>query len=87
MAWQCLTKDNSILKSHRLRSVLLSRPAAVHICGEAESAASCGRVGAAGGQSSEIEMLKHKLAAVTESRAAEINEDNIRLINQLSEVL
>ena len=38
------------------------------------------------GQASEVERLKRQLAAVMESRAAEINEDNIRLINQLSEV-
>ena len=39
-----------------------------------------------GGQASEVERLQRQLAAVMESRAAEINDDNIRLVNHLSEV-
>ena len=33
-----------------------------------------------------MERLQRELAAVKESRAADINEDNIRLVNQLTEV-
>ena len=38
------------------------------------------------GQASEVERLQRELAALKESRAADINEDNIRLIGQLTEV-
>ncbi|KAK9795919.1 hypothetical protein WJX73_003637 [Symbiochloris irregularis] len=37
------------------------------------------------GATGDVDQLRRQVAALTESRAAEINEDNIRLINQLSE--
>ena len=38
------------------------------------------------GQASEVERLQRELTAMKESRAADINEDNLRLISQLTEV-
>ena len=47
---------------------------------------SCRATEAAAEESGKLEELQRQLAAVMESKAAEINDDNIRLVNHLSEV-